>query len=69
MVEAGGWTTCSLSGLKYECVYLHAFASALRAGLTPWIGYYNGSQPHSGLPGRTPDEAHATGDGETKLAA
>jgi putative transposase len=57
--------------LKYECVYLHAFetGSALRAGLTRWIGYYNARRPHSGLSGRTPDEAHATGDGETKLAA
>jgi putative transposase len=57
--------------LKYECVYLHAFetGSALRAGLTRWIGYYNVRRPHSGLSGRTPDEAHATGDGETKLAA
>jgi putative transposase len=57
--------------LKYECVYLHAFetGSALRAGLTRWIDYYNARRPHSGLSGRTPDEAHATGDGETKLAA
>lgn len=57
--------------LKYECVYLHAFetGSALRAGLTRWIGYYNATRPHSGLSGRTPDEAHATGDGATKLAA
>jgi putative transposase len=57
--------------LKYECVYLHAFetGSALRAGLTRWIGYYNAGRPHSGLSGRTPDEAYETGDGETKLAA
>jgi putative transposase len=28
--------------LKYECVYLHAFetGSALRTGLTRWIGFY-----------------------------
>ena len=57
--------------LKYECVYLHAFetGSALRTGLTNWIGYYNARRPHSGLSGRTPDEVYATGDGETKLAA
>jgi transposase InsO family protein len=34
-------------GLKYECVYLHAFetGSALRAGLTRWIRYYNSRRP------------------------
>lgn len=56
--------------LKYECVYLHAFetGSELRAGLTKWIGYYNAARPHSGLGGRTPDEAY--GPGETmRLAA
>jgi putative transposase len=50
--------------LKYECIYLHAFetGSALRAGLTEWIGYYNARRPHSTLAGRTPDEAYwATG--------
>ena len=37
--------------LKYECVYLHTFetGSELRAGLTRWIGYYNGQRPHSAL--------------------
>jgi putative transposase len=57
--------------LKYECVYLHAFetGSALRTGLTRWIGFYNDSRPHSALAGRTPDEAYAIGDHETKLAA
>jgi putative transposase len=56
--------------LKYECIYLHAFetGSALRAGLTDWIGYYNARRPHSALAGRTPDEAYwATGT--EKLAA
>lgn len=48
--------------LKYECVYLRAFetGSELRAGLTRWIGYYNAHRPHSGLAGRTPDEAYST---------
>ena len=48
--------------MKYECVYLHAFetGSGLRAGLAKWIGYYNAQRPHSGLGGRTPDEAYHT---------
>jgi putative transposase len=56
--------------LKYECIYLHAFetGSELRAGLTKWIGYYNGGRPHSALEGRTPDEAYRV-DEVTRLAA
>lgn len=50
--------------LKYECVYLHAFetGSELRAGLTRWIGYYNGDRPHSGLAGQTPNEAYGVNE-------
>lgn len=35
-------------GLKYECIYVHAFGtdSELRAGLVRWIGYYNTCPPH-----------------------
>ncbi len=46
--------------LKYECVYLHAFAdgSELRQGLKHWITYYNSKRPHSSLDSRTPDEAY-----------
>lgn len=56
--------------LKYECVHLHAFetGSELRAGLSKWIGYYNTRRPHSGLDGRTPDEAYEV-DVVTRLAA
>ncbi|MBK1660592.1 IS3 family transposase [Paracraurococcus ruber] len=56
--------------LKYECVYLHAFetGSELRTGLSKWIGYYNARRPHSGLDGRTPDEAYGT-NSVTRLAA
>ena len=48
--------------MKYECVYLHAFetGSELRAGLARWVNYYNADRPHSGLGGRTPDEAYHT---------
>ena len=50
--------------LKYECVYLHAFetGSELRVGLTRWIGYYNADRPHSGLAGRTPNEAYGANE-------
>ncbi len=46
--------------LKYECVYIHAFetGSALRVGLTRWIGFYNTARLHTALDGRTPDEAY-----------
>jgi putative transposase len=56
--------------LKYECIYPYAFetGSALRAGLSEWIGYSNARRPHSTLAGRTPDEVYwATGT--EKLAA
>lgn len=64
--------------LKYECVYLHAFASGseLRQGLKQWINYYNSKRPHSSLDSRTPDEAYwqlplpgYTGDRELAWAA
>ena len=50
--------------LKYECIYLHAFetGSELRGGLTRWIGYYNAARPHSGLAGRTPNEAYGANE-------
>ncbi len=46
--------------LKHECAYIHAFetGSALRAGLTRWIAFYNAVRPHTALDGRTPDEAY-----------
>ena len=46
--------------LKHECVYLHAreAGSALRIGLTKWLGYYSARRPHSGLGGHTPDDVY-----------
>ncbi len=56
--------------LKYEGVYLQAFetGSALRAGLTRWIGYYNAGRPHSALKGKTPDGVYGVSE-ITRLAA
>ena len=47
--------------LKYECVYLQAFADfrEARDGIGAWMRYYNGERPHSALDGQTPAEAHA----------
>jgi len=46
--------------LKYECIYLHAFETGqgLRAGVSAWVGHYNGARPHSTLGGRTPNEVY-----------
>lgn len=30
----------------------------MRAGRANWVGYHNADQPHSGLDGGAPDEAH-----------
>lgn len=45
--------------LKYEEVYLRAYASAsqARAGIGRYVGVYNSRRPHSSLDGRTPDPA------------
>ena len=47
--------------LKYECVYLHAFADfgEARDGIGAWVRYYNGERPHSAFGGLTPAEVHA----------
>lgn len=46
--------------LKYECVYLHAFATGgeARLGIGRWIDGYNARRPHQALDYRTPDEAY-----------
>ena len=46
--------------VKYEEVYLHAYASVpeARAGLGRYLSFYNSKRPHSSLDGRTPDKAY-----------
>ena len=46
--------------VKYEEVYLHAYASVpeARAGIGRYIGFYNAVRPHSALGGRTPDQVY-----------
>jgi len=46
--------------LKYECVYLNAFAtgSEARLGIAHWIDGYTARRPHQALGYRTPDEIY-----------
>lgn len=48
--------------LKYEEVYLHAYASTseARSGIGRYIAFYNGERPHSALDGAAPDAAYFT---------
>ena len=47
--------------LKYECVYLRAFADfrEARGEIGTWMSYYNHERPHSAFGGLTPAEVHA----------
>jgi putative transposase len=56
--------------LQSACLYLQAVAtgSALRAGLTRWIGDDPAGRPHRARAGRTPDEASGAGEMETRAA-
>ena len=47
--------------LKYECVYLRAFADFKDAQtqIGAWIDYYNDDRPHSALDDLTPSDAYA----------
>jgi putative transposase len=46
--------------IKYEEVYLHAYASvsAAKAGVGRYLDFYNRRRPHTALGNRTPDEAY-----------
>jgi putative transposase len=46
--------------IKYEEVYLRAYGgvSEARTSIGRYIGFYNGTRPHSSLGGRTPDQAY-----------
>ena len=46
--------------VKYEEVYLHAYASVAdaRASLGRYLDFYNRQRPHSSLDAKTPDEAY-----------
>jgi putative transposase len=49
--------------VKYEEVYLHAYASVAeaRAGLGRYLNFYNGRCPHSSFGARTPDTVYFAG--------
>src|SRR5678816_283606 len=46
--------------LKYEEVYLHAYASVAeaKAGIGFWLGFYNEERQHQSLGYRTPRQAY-----------
>ena len=46
--------------IKYEEVYLHAYASVseARAGIGRYLNFYNSRRPHSSLDYQTPDQAY-----------
>ena len=56
--------------IKYEEVYLHAYASVsdAKVSLFKYIEFYNARRPHSSLDGKTPDDVYFTSLPE-KLAA
>jgi transposase InsO family protein len=46
--------------VKYEEVYLHAYASVSEArnAIGRYLGFYNARRPHSSLGGRPPDQTY-----------
>ena len=57
--------------IKYEEVYLHAYASVpeARASIGRYVGFYNGRRPHSSLDGNTPDQAYFNAQSPFQVAA
>src|SRR5438128_9237256 len=49
--------------LKYEEVYLHAYASVAeaKAGIGAWLSFYNEERQHQSLGYRTPRQIYADG--------
>lgn len=46
--------------LKYEHVYLHAYASVAeaRSQIGRYLEFFNTTRPHSSLKGKTPDQVY-----------
>lgn len=57
--------------IKYEEVYLHAYASVpeARAGIARYISFYNAKRPHSSLDRKTPDLAYFNASQSIPIAA
>jgi putative transposase len=57
--------------IKYEAVYLRAYASAseARASIGRYLGFYNTRRPHSSRDGKTPDQAYFNGLTPISVAA
>jgi len=57
--------------IKYEEVYLHAYASVpeARAALARYLTFYNAKRPHSSLDWLTPDQAYFNASQPISLAA
>src|SRR5947209_11258529 len=62
--RAGAWTTSSLwRSLKYEEVYLNAYATVAeaKAGIGCWLEFYNAERQHQSLGYRTPRQIYEEG--------
>jgi putative transposase len=57
--------------IKYEEVYLHAYASVpeARAALARYLNFYNARRPHSSLDRQTPDQAYFNASQPIPVAA
>ena len=56
--------------VKYEEVYLHAYASIKEArnGIGKYLQFYNSRRPHSSLDGQVPDQVYFNGPSVVKAA-